>query len=117
MGWAYLPLPWKNWAVTALALARSGSPFSVRDQTGAVIGAFHSYRYPLNVDLNLAIERMVTLRGYRFALRGGGDNLTGRANPTAVNNIAGVPQFLQFLGDEGRHFVVRIRFFCRAGSK
>ena len=50
-------------------------------------------------------------------MRGGMDNATGRANPTAVNNETGAPQFLQCLGDEGRHFVVRIRFFGRAGKK
>jgi Carboxypeptidase regulatory-like domain/TonB-dependent Receptor Plug Domain len=117
LAWGYLPLPWKNWAVSVFADMRSGFPFSVRDQTGLIVGAVNSYRYPINFDLNLAIERMITLRGYRFALRGGIDNLTGQANPTAVNNVVGAPQFLQFLGDEGRHFVVRIRFFGRAGGK
>lgn len=117
LAWAYLPLPWKNWAVTALADMRTGFPFSVRDPTGVIAGAFDSYRYPMNFDLNLAIERMVTLRGYRFALRAGVDNLTDRANPTTVNNVTGTPQFLQFLGSEGRHFVLRIRFFGRAGGK
>ena len=71
----------------------------------------------MNFDLNLAIERMVTIHGYRFALRGGVDNMTNQANATAVNNVTGAPQFLQFLGSEGRHFVVRIRFFGRAGPK
>jgi hypothetical protein len=28
--------------------------------------------------------------------------------------VVGAPQYLQFLGDEGRHFVVRVRFFGRA---
>jgi hypothetical protein len=111
LGWGYLPLPWKNWAISALGDMRTGFPFSVRNQTGLVIGAVDSYRYPLNFDLNIAIERMITLRGYRFALRGGMDNVTNQANPTAVNNVTGVPQFMQFLGEEGRHFVVRIRFF------
>ena len=81
-----------------------------------ISGAVNSQRYPFNFDLNLAIERMVTLRGYRFALRGGVNNLTDHKNPTAVNNVIGSPQYLQFLGDEGRHFVVRIRFFGRAGK-
>jgi len=117
LGWTYLPLPWKNWAVSALADMRSGFPFSVREPSGPVVGAVNSYRYPLNFDLDIAIERMVTFRGYRFALRGGVDNLTNQSNPTAVNNVTGVPQFLQFLGEEGRHFVVRIRFFGRAGTK
>jgi hypothetical protein len=121
LAFAYLPLPQnhrltKNWAISVLADMRSGFPFSVRDQTGVVVGAFDSFRYPLNFDLNIAIERMVTLHGYRFALRGGVNNATGQANPTAVNNVTGAPQFLQFLGDEGRHYVVRIRFFGRAGK-
>lgn len=117
LGWAYMPLPWKNWAISALADMRSGFPFSVRDQSGVIAGAVDSHRYPINFDLNIAIERMVTLRGYRFALRGGMDNITNQSNPTAVNNVTGAPQFLQFLGDEGRHFVVRVRFFGRAGAK
>jgi hypothetical protein len=116
LAWAYLPLPWKNWAISALADMRTGFPFSVRDQSGLVIGTVDSYRYPLNFDLNIAIERMMTFHGYRFALRGGMDNVTNQANPTAVNNVTGVPQFLQFLGDEGRHFVVRIRFFGRVAT-
>ena len=116
VGWAYLPLPWKNWAVSVLGDMRSGYPFSVRDQTGLVVGTFDSYRYPLNFDLNIAIERMVTFHGYRFALRGGVDNATSQANPTAVNNVLGSPQYLQFFGNEGRHFVVRVRFFGRAGQ-
>jgi hypothetical protein len=117
LAWAYLPLPWKNWAISGLADLRTGFPFSVRDPSGVVEGAVDSYRYPLNFDLNIAIERMFTFQGYRFALRGGIDNLTNQANPTAVNNVTGVPQFLQFLGNEGRHFVVRIRFFGRVGDK
>ena len=121
LAWAYVPLPQhsritKNWAISVLADMRSGFPFSVRDQTGFVDGAFDSYRYPLNFDLDLAIERTLTLRGYRFALRGGVDNATNQANPTAVNNVVGGAGFLQFVGDEGRHYVVRIRFFGRAGK-
>ena len=117
LGWTYLGLPWKNWSIAALADLRSGYPFSIRDQTGLVSGAVDSHRYPMNLDLNIALERMITLAGYRFALRGGMDNVTNQANPTAVNNVIGAPQFLQFLGDEGRHFVVRVRFFGRAATK
>jgi hypothetical protein len=114
LAWAYLPLPRKNWAVSVLANARTGFPFSIRDQNGTVAGNVDANRYPMNFDFNVAIERMITLRGYRFALRGGADNLTNQRNPTAVNNVVGAPQFQQFLGYEGRHYVVRIRFFGRA---
>ncbi len=116
LAWGYLPLPWKNWAISALGDLRTGFPFSARQANGLIVGAVDSYRYPLNFDLNIAIERMITFHGYRFALRGGMDNVTNQANPTAVNNVTGDPQFLQFLGDEGRHFVVRIRFFGRVKS-
>ena len=114
LGWGYLPLPWKNWAVAVLADARTGFPFSADDEYGTVVGGVDSRRYPFNFDLNVAVERMITLRGYRFALRGGVDNLTNQANPTAVDSTVGSPQFLQYYGEEGRHFVVRIRFFGRA---
>jgi hypothetical protein len=113
---AYLPVPrFKNWAMAILVDARSGFPFSLVDQAGNVVGAVDSQRYPANFDLNLHLERQFVLRGYRFALRGGFNNITDHANPTAVNNVVGAPQFLQFLGTEGRHFVLRIRFFGRGG--
>ncbi|HLI84768.1 MAG TPA: carboxypeptidase regulatory-like domain-containing protein [Bryobacteraceae bacterium] len=117
VGWAYLPLPWKNWAVSLLADARSGFPFSVQQQTGIITGPVDSYRFPFNFDLDFAIERMLTFHHYRFALRGGVVNLTGSRNPTAVGNTIGANNYLQFLGDEGRHFVVRVRFFGRAETK
>lgn len=117
LGWGYFPLPFKYWAASVLADMRSGFPFSVRQQTGVISGPVDSYRYPVNFDLNVAIERMITFGGFRFALRGGVDNLTNQANPTAVNNVAGSPQYLQFFGKEGRHFVVRIRFYGRAKGK
>jgi hypothetical protein len=117
LGTAYLPVPrFKEWAIAVLADARSGFPFSVVDQNGTVSGAVNSRRYPSNFDLNVHLERRFTLHGYRFALRGGLNNVLDRLNPTAVNNTIGSPQFLQFFGHEGRHFVVRIRFFGRAGS-
>jgi outer membrane receptor protein involved in Fe transport len=109
----YGPLPWKNWSVSAFLEWRSGLPFSVRDQTGLIVGTVNGYRFPINFDLNLAVERMITLHGYRFALRGGVDNLTDQANPSGVNRVLGTANYLTFLGNEGRHFVVRIRFFER----
>jgi hypothetical protein len=62
------------------------------------------------------VERRFIFRGYRFALRGGVNNLTNSRNPTAVNSTLGSPQFLQFLGDEGRHFEFRLRFFGKKGT-
>jgi len=115
MGWAYLPLPWPYWAAAALVDYRTGFPFPAVDQYGVVQGAVDSHRYPANLDLNLHVERRLVFRGYKLALRVGVNNLTAHRNPTAVNNVIGAPQFLTFYGDEGRHFVVRIRFLGRRG--
>jgi len=116
MGWAYLPVPFagKNWAVALLADWRTGFPFAVLNGNGTVAGAVDSHRYPSNFDFNLHIERRFEFAGYRFALRLGANNLTDHRNPTAVNNVIGSPQYLQFFGDEGRHFVIRVRVFGKA---
>ncbi len=114
MGWGYFPLPFKNWSVALLADYRTGFPFAVTDDSGVVVGPVDGHRYPSNFDLNLAVERRFTFAGYRLAIRVGGNNLTDHRNPTAVNSVIGAPQYLQFFGDEGRHFVLRIRIFGRA---
>ena len=66
----------------ALADMRTGFPFSVRDQTGLIVGAVDSYRYPLNFDLNFALERMILLRGSRFraARRRGQPDRSGQSH-------------------------------------
>jgi len=117
LGWAYLPLPLRNWALLALVDARGGFPFSAVDQTGVIVGGVDAHRYPFNFDLNLHLERTFTLMGYRFAVRGGVNNITGQANPTAVTNTVGAPHYLTFFGDEGRHFVVAVRFFGHGAAK
>src|SRR4029077_18870715 len=81
---------------------------------GVVVGGGNSHRYPSSLDLNLHIERRFTFRGYRSASRLGANNLTDHRNPTAVSSVVGSKTFMQFFGDEGRHFVVRIRLFGRA---
>lgn len=114
LGWGYFPLPFKQWAVAFLADYRTGFPFPVTTDAGVVAGPVDAHRYPSTFDLNLAVERRFTFAGYRFALRAGANNLTGHHNFTAVNAVIGAPQYLQFFGDEGRHFVFRIRVFGRA---
>lgn len=119
LSWGYLPLarvPFlnKEWSIAYLLDARSGFPFSIQDETGRIIGDVNGRRFPLNLDLNLHLEKRFVFGGYRFAVRGGVNNLTNQRNPTAVNNVTGSPQYLQFFGDEGRHMVLRIRFFGRA---
>jgi hypothetical protein len=120
LSWGYLPPPLKRfeqkWAIAYLLDWRTGFPYSVTDDAGRVVGAVNAHRYPSNLDLNLHIERRFTFRGYRCAIRLGANNLTDHRNPTAVSNVIGSPTFMRFFGDEGRHFVVRLRLFGRAKS-
>jgi hypothetical protein len=111
LGWGYLPLYGKKWAIAFLADYRTGFPFAVTDPLGNVVGAVDSHRFPPNFDFNLAVERRFVFRGYRYAIRGGANNLTDHRNYSAVNKVIGAPQYLSFFGNEGRHFVIRIRFF------
>ena len=78
-----------------------------------IIGPVDSRRFGSTFDLNLHIERRFNLFRYRWAIRVGANNLTDHRNATAVNNVLGAPNFLQYYGDEGRHFVVRLRLFGR----
>ncbi|HET9321450.1 MAG TPA: TonB-dependent receptor [Bryobacteraceae bacterium] len=120
LSWGYLPPPLKRfekkWAVAYLLDWRTGFPFSITNDGGVVVGGVNSHRYPSSLDLNLHVERRFTFRGYRFAIRLGANNLTDHRNPTAVSSVVGSKTFMQFFGDEGRHFVVRIRLFGRAKS-
>jgi Carboxypeptidase regulatory-like domain len=110
LSWGYLPTPLKNWAVAYLVEERSGFPFSIQHDTGALIGAPDSYRFPSYFNLNLHIEWRLHLGKYRFALRGGINNLTNHQNYTVVNNTFESPQFLSYYGVDGRHFVARLRW-------
>ena len=109
----YLPAYFKNWAVAYLADWRTGFPFSSVTPANVVIGNVNSMRFGSNFDLNVHLERRFNFLKYRFALRLGANNLTDHRNATAVNNVLGSPNYLKFYGTEGRHFVVRIRFFGR----
>ena len=110
LGWGYLPTFWKNWAVTCLVDARSGFPFSIQHDNGLLIGSPDSYRFPNYFNLNLHLEWRTHLGKYRFAIRGGINNLTNHNNYTVVNNIYESPNFLTYYGSDGRHFVARLRW-------
>ncbi len=109
LSWSYFPLT-EKWALAYMAEWRSGYPFSIEDERGNVQGAVNSRRFPAFFELNVQLERRVDLFGYRWALRGGVNNLTNRLNPTLVNNVDTSPQFLEFYGGSSRAFVTRIRW-------
>src|SRR5579883_578874 len=93
-----------------LTEARDGFPFSVQQPDGQVVGAVNSHRLPFWFNLNLHLERRFRWRGYRFAIRGGFNNITDHNNATLANNIIGSPQYLTYFGSEGRHLVFLLRW-------
>ena len=115
LGWWFLPTPWPNWAVAGMLETRNGFPFSVQHEDGAMVGEANSYRLPTWFNLDVHLERRLTVGKYRVALRGGFTNITNHRNPTAVNNIIGSPQFLQYFGSPGRHVLFRIRWLGNEG--
>jgi outer membrane receptor protein involved in Fe transport len=110
LSWGYLPTFRKNWAIAYLAEERTGFPFSIEHDTGQLIGSPDTYRYPAYFNLNLHLEWRTHLGKYRFAVRGGIDNLTDHRNYTVVNNTLESPNFLTYYGSDGRHFVARLRW-------
>ncbi len=110
LSWGYLPTFRKNWALAYLFEQRSGFPFSIQHDTGQLIGAPDSNRFPDYLNLGLFLEWRVKLGKYRFGIRGGIDNVTNHRNPTEVNNTFESPNYLVFYGSEGRHFVARLRW-------
>ena len=108
--WGYFPTPWRNWSVAALVEARNGFPFSVTNDSGAIVGAVNSYRLPAYFDLDLHIERQIRLGNRHIAVRAGFSNLTNHQNPNTVNSVIGGSEFLNYYGSQGRHAVFRIRW-------
>ena len=113
LSWAYLPTPFKNWALAYLWEWHTGFPYSVQTQYGAVVGQVNDYRLPNFFELNVHLERRFVFRKQRWALRGGVNNITGNPNPTEAYNVLGSPVFGHFYGAQGRTFNVRVRWLGR----
>jgi hypothetical protein len=112
LSWGWLPLV-KKFMLAYTLDWRTGYAFSVVNQDQELVGLPDRLRFPDYFSLNLHVERRFRLFGFEWALRGGFDNITGRANPTVVNNNIDSPTFLSFSGERGRSFTGRIRFLGR----
>jgi hypothetical protein len=110
LSWGYLPGWNPEWAFAYLLDIRSGFPFSVVRDSGAVVGAVNSHRFPTYFELNLHLERKLRLGGHRFAIRAGVNNVTKALNASGVNNVLDSPNFLRYHGSPGRHGVFRLRW-------
>ncbi|HYZ84148.1 MAG TPA: TonB-dependent receptor, partial [Bryobacteraceae bacterium] len=85
LSWGYLPAWSPNWALAYLLDVRTGFPFSVVRETGEIVGPVNSRRFPTNFELNVHLERKFRLGRYRFAVRGGLNNVTNALNATGLN--------------------------------
>ena len=113
MGWAYLPLPRKNWAVACFLDSRSGFPYSTQNEDGRIVGKVNAQRFPLFFEMNLHLERRFVYRGNRWAWRFGANNLSNRINPDSMNPFIIPGQSVRFYGGTGRSFNARIRWLGR----
>jgi hypothetical protein len=89
---------------------RTGFPFSVANETGNLVGAPNSLRFPDFETLNVALERRFKFRGYLWAWRVSLVNALNRSNPNVVNSDIDSPQFLAYQRGQARAVNVRLRF-------
>jgi len=122
------PLPWDtpnrvvSWGILPLVrqfdLAytldwRDGFPFNVVNEDQQLVGAPGMHRYPSFFALNMALERRVSLFGFRWQLRAGFDNITDRHNPFAVDNNIDSPTYLTYSSSGGRSLTGQVRLLGR----
>jgi hypothetical protein len=96
---------------------RTGYPFSSINQQQFLQGAPNDRRFPDYASLNISLEKKFRFGKYLFAVRGTMVNVADRKNPdVVVNNIDAVgvnPDYLTFLGGQGRAVTGRLRFLGR----
>lgn len=122
------PLPWDSpnrvlsWGLVPLIkqfdLAytldwRTGFPFSVFNQNQQLVGSPDSLRMPAYFSVDAALERRISLFGFKWDVRAGFDDLTGRHNPYAVDNNIDSPQFLTYSSSQRRTLQAQIRLLGR----
>ena len=122
------PLPWDtpnrivSWGILPLIrefdLAytldwHQGFPFSVVNEDQELVGTPDRIRYPAFFSLNMALERRISLFGFRWQLRAGFDDITDRHNPNAVDNNIDSPTYLTYGSTGGRSLTGQVRLLGR----
>jgi Carboxypeptidase regulatory-like domain len=110
LSWGYLPAWGRSWAIAYMLDWHSGLPFSLQDPYGQLTGTVDDHRFHQFFELNLFVERQLSIRGYRLAIRGGFNNITGHSNPNVVDNVLGAPNYLHQYGGQTRALNFRLRF-------
>jgi hypothetical protein len=78
-----------------------------------LIGPPDRLRYPAFFSLNMALERRISLFGFRWQLRAGFDDITDRHNPYAVDNKIDSPTYLTYGSSGGRSLTGQVRLLGR----
>lgn len=122
------PLPWDtpnrvvSWGILPLIrqfdLAytldwRDGFPFSVVNENQELVGPPDRLRFPAYFSLNMALERRISLFGFRWQVRAGFDDITDRRNSYAVDNNIDSPTFLTYGSSGGRSLTGQVRLLGR----
>lgn len=108
VSWGILPLLRKIDLAYTLDW-HDGFPFSVVNQNQELVGPPNRLRFPKYFSLNLALEKEISLFGFRWEVRGGFDDITDRHNPYAVDNNIDSPNYLTFGSEDGRSLTGQIR--------
>ncbi|HET7215035.1 MAG TPA: carboxypeptidase regulatory-like domain-containing protein [Terriglobia bacterium] len=90
-----------------------GFPFSVVNENQELVGAPDRLRYPAHFTLNMALERRISLFGFRWQLRAGFDDITDRHNPYSVDNNIDSPTYLTYGSTGGRSLTGQVRLLGR----
>jgi hypothetical protein len=115
ISWGWLPVPKTKRLDFVFAIDwHSGYPFTSINANQELVGAPNSQRFPDYLSLSPGLEFRFHFRKAYFGLRGVVENVTGRSNPYAVNNVVDSPNYLALIGRQGRAFTARIRLI---GSK
>jgi hypothetical protein len=110
IAWGWLPFPKTKRLDFVFAMDwHSGYPFSSVTANQDLVGAPNSQRFPDYFSFSPGLEFRFRFRKTYFGLRGVAENITARRNPYAVNNVVDSPNYMSFLGSQGRAFTARIR--------
>lgn len=109
LSWGWLPTPLKRWDLVYTLDWHTGLPYTAVDANHVVSGAPDALTFPAYLSFSPGLEWKFHLRGAYFGIRGIIENVTGRENPTIVNNNMDSPQFGAFTEPLGRALTARIR--------
>jgi hypothetical protein len=108
VSWGILPLV-RQFDLAYTLDWHQGFPFSVVNENQELVGAPDRLRYPAFFTLNMALERRISLFGFRWQLRAGFDDITDRHNPYAVDNNIDSPTYLTYGSTGGRSLTGQLR--------